>query len=145
MRDVEHPDLRSYLAAERSYYDSRASRIADLTGRLAAESTARIPAGAEIGVGWPLYGFIYRARTPEGRENLQFLRSRSGESSEVVLLDDNITGAATGYVEDRVPSPDGKLLAWSPDISGTEIYQLRVRPRQRGVEYHVDRARDGWL
>lgn len=134
MRDVEHPDLRAYLAAERSYYDSRAARSADLTGRLVAESTGRIPTGAEIGVGWPLSGFNYRTRTPEGRENLQFLRSRSGEASEVVLLDDNIIGAATGYVdvEDRVPSPDGNLLAWSADTSGAEIYQLRIRDVRTG-------------
>jgi len=136
MRDVEHPDLRDYLAAERSYYDSHSARLADLTGRLVAESTARIPAGAEIGVGWPLSGFIYRTRTPEGRENLQFLRSRSGESSEVVLLDDNIIGAVTGYVdvEDRVPSPDGHLLAWSADTSGAEVYQLRVRDTRTGED-----------
>jgi len=136
MRDVEHPDLRAYLTDERSYYDSYAARLADLTGRLVAESTARIPAGAEIGVGWPLSGFIYRTRTPEGRENLQFLRSRSGESSEVVLLDDNIIGAATGYVdvEDRVPSPDGNLLAWSSDTSGAEIYQVRIRDMRTGED-----------
>ncbi len=136
MRDVEHPDLLSYLAAERSYYDSRATRYADLTGRLVAESTARIPAGAEVGVGWPLSGFMYRTRTPEGRENLQFLRSQSGESSEVVLLDDNIIGSATGYVdvEDRVPSPDGNLLAWTSDTSGDEIYRLRVRDMRSGED-----------
>ena len=136
MRDVEHPELRAYLAAERRYYDSHAAQLAGLTGQLAAESTARIPAGAEIGVGWPLAGFVYRTRTPEGRENLQFLRSQSGETSEVVLLDDNIIGAATGYVDvqDRVPSPDGKLLAWSSDTSGAEIYQLRVRDMRSGAD-----------
>ncbi|HWF79779.1 MAG TPA: prolyl oligopeptidase family serine peptidase [Streptosporangiaceae bacterium] len=136
MRDVEHPDLREYLAAERSYYDSRTSPFADLTSRLVAESTARIPARAEIGVGWPLSGFIYRTRTPGGRENLQFLRSQSGESSEVVLLDDNVIGAATGYVdvEDRLPSPDGNLLAWTSDTSGAEVYQLRVRDLRTGQD-----------
>ena len=136
MRDVEHPELAAYLAAERSYYDSRATRFADLTGRLVAESTARIPAGAEVGVGWPLSGFMYRTRTPEGRENLQFLRSQSGESSEVVLLDDNIIGSGTGYVdvEDRVPSPDGNLLAWTSDTSGAEIYVLRIREMRSGKD-----------
>src|SRR5579863_3963344 len=105
MRDHEHPLLAEYLAAERAYYDAFAARLADLTGRLAAESAGRIPAGDETSVGWPLAGFTYRTRTPEGKENLQFLRARSGESADQVLLDENIIGEETGYVEvgDRLP------------------------------------------
>ncbi len=147
MRDHDHPALRAYLAAERNYYDRHAARWAGLTGRLVAESTGRIPAGAEIGVGWPLCGFIYRTRTPEGRENLQFLRSQSGESSEEVLLDENIVGAASGYVEvgDRLPSPDGNLLAWTCDTSGAEIYEIRVRDLRTGDDLPdlIDRAYPG--
>jgi oligopeptidase B len=136
MRDHEHPALAEYLAAERAYYDAFASRLAELAERLAAESAGRIPAGAEVGVGWPLSGFIYRTRTPEGRENLQFLRSQSGESADQVLLDENIIGEETGYVEvgDRRPSPDGTLLAWTSDISGAEIFALRIRDLTTGVD-----------
>ena len=136
MRDHEHPALAEYLASERAYYDSFAARLADLTERLAAESAGRIPAGAEIGVGWPLSGFIYRTRTPEGRENLQFLRSQSGKTAEEVLLDENILGAETGYIEvgDRLPSPDGRLLAWTSDTSGAEIFVLRIRDTETGAD-----------
>jgi oligopeptidase B len=136
MRDHEHPALSEYLAAERAYYDAFASRLADLTERLAAESVARIPAGAETSVSWPLSGFIYRTRTPEGRENLQLLRSQSGESAEQVLLDENILREDTGYidVEDRLPSPDGTLLAWTSDTSGAEIFLLRIRDLATGVD-----------
>jgi len=107
MRDHDDPALREYLAAERAYYDAHAAHLADLTGRLAAESAGRVPDRADNSVGWPLSGFIYRTRAPEGRENLQFLRSRSGESAEQLLLDENIVGAATGYVDVgvREPSP----------------------------------------
>ena len=99
MRGHEQSALRRYLAAERAYYDAHTSHLADLTGRLAAESAGRIPDQADDSVGWPLSGFIYRTRTPQGRENLQFLRSRSGESAEQLLLDENIIGEATGYVD----------------------------------------------
>jgi len=134
MRDHDQPALREYLAAERAYYDAHAAQLAELTGRLAAESAGRIPDRAEDSVGWPLSGFIYRTRTPQGRENLQFLRSRSGESAEQLLLDENIIGAATGYVDvgARQPSPDGALLAWSADTSGAEIYRLRIRDLRTG-------------
>jgi oligopeptidase B len=136
MRDPAQPVFRDYLAAERAYYDSHSAHLADLIGRLAAESAGRTPGQAEDSVGWPLSGFIYRTRTPEGRENLQFLRSQSGESREQLLLDDNIIGSATGYVEVgvREPSPDTNLLAWSADTSGAEIYQLRIRDLRTGAD-----------
>src|SRR5499427_8710032 len=143
MRGHEQPALGEYLAAERAYYDAHAAHLVGLTGRLAAESAGRIPDRADNSVGWPLSGFIYRTRTPEGRENLQFLRSRSGESSEQLLLDENIIGAATGYVDigAREPSPDGNLLAWSSDTSGAEIYRLRIRDLRTGEDLPDDIAR----
>ncbi len=140
MRDHERPELRDYLAAERGYYDAHAALLSALAGRLAAESAGRIPDQAEDSVGWPLSGFIYRTRTPQGRENLQFLRSQSGESAEQVLLDENIIGAATGYVDvgAREPSPDGSLLAWSADTNGAEIYRLRIRDLRTGADLPDD-------
>src|SRR5689334_2851561 len=136
MRDHGRPELRDYLAAERGYYDAHAALLSALAGRLAAESAGRIPDQAEDSVGWPLSGFIYRTRTPQGRENLQFLRSQSGESAEELLLDENIIGAETGYVDvgAREPSPDGSLLAWSADTSGAEIYRLRIRDLHGGPD-----------
>src|SRR5215469_12131551 len=143
MRDREGPALRGYLAAERAYYDAYAELLSELTGRLAAESAGRIPDRSDDSVGWPLSGFIYRIRTPEGRENVQLIRSQSGESKEQILLDENIIGAASGYVDvgAREPSPDGKLLAWSADYSGAEIYRLRIRDLRTGDDLPDDIAR----
>ena len=140
MRDHGRPELRDYLAAERGYYDAHAALLSALAGRLAAESAGRIPDQAEDSVGWPLSGFIYRTRTPQGRENLQFFRSQSGESGEQLLLDENIVGAATGYVDvgAREPSPDGGLLAWSADLTGAEIYRLRIRNLTSGDDLPDD-------
>ncbi len=140
MRDHGRPELRDYLTAERGYYDAHAALLSALAGRLAAESAGRIPDQAEDSVGWPLSGFIYRTRTPQGRENLQFFRSQSGESGEQLLLDENIVGAATGYVDvgAREPSPDGGLLAWSADLTGAEIYRLRIRNLTSGDDLPDD-------
>src|SRR5580658_1275309 len=134
MRDPDHPDLHEYLAAERSYYDACAARWADLTDRLVDESAGRLPAGTETGVGWPLAGFVYRTTRPAGTENLQFRRSRPGESAEQVLLDENVIAADAGFVTvgDARPSPDGNLLAWSADTTGAEIYRLRIRDLSTG-------------
>ncbi|HUJ05579.1 MAG TPA: prolyl oligopeptidase family serine peptidase [Streptosporangiaceae bacterium] len=147
MRDHSHPAFVAYLAAERGYYDAYAARLADLAGRLYAESAGRIGDQADDSVSWPLGGFSYRTRTPQDRENLQLLRSQSGKTTEQVLLDENIIGAQTGYVDVgvREPSPAGDLLAWSADTSGAEIYRLRIRDLGTGNDLpdDIDRTYPG--
>jgi oligopeptidase B len=144
MRDHSRPELRDYLAAERAYYDAQCQPLAALAGTLYQEAAGRTSRQAEYSVGWRLGGFVYRTRTPEDQENLQFLRSRPGagatlpssltgspatEPGEQLLLDENVIAARTGFVDIgvREPSPDGSLLAWSADTTGAEIYALRVR------------------
>jgi oligopeptidase B len=136
MRDHAAPALRDYLVAERAYYDAHSQRLAGLAGELYQEATGRTADRSEDSVGWNLKGFVYRTRTLEGRENLQFLRSQSGESSDLVLLDENIIAAETGFVDVgvREPSPDAALLAWSADVTGAEIYALRVRDLDTGAD-----------
>jgi oligopeptidase B len=48
-------------------------------------------------------------------------------------------------VSDRLPSPDGNLLAWTSDTSGAEIYQLRVRDLRTGEDLTdlIERAYPG--
>jgi len=119
-----------------AYYDAFALRLADLTGRLAAESAGRIPAGAETSVGWPLSGFIYRTRTPEGRENLQLLRSTSGESGEYVLLDENILGQEAGYVEvgTGCPARTASCLPGRPTPAAPRSICWQIRDLSTGVD-----------
>ncbi len=108
----------------------------ELARTLAAEAAGRIPTGPEDSVSWPLRGFTYRTRMPQDSDNLQFLRSPAGASSEQVLLDENLVAAETGFAEIgvREPSPDGALLAWSADRSGAEIYELRIRDLSTGED-----------
>jgi oligopeptidase B len=132
MRDHADPALGAYLAAERAYYDAHA-----------AETAGRIPDRAQDSVGWPRSGFTYRTRMPQGQENLQYLRSGPGNTGEQVILDENVAGAESGYVEvgSVEPSPDGALLAWSCDLTGAEIYRLRIRDLRSGTDLHDEIAR----
>src|SRR5258708_5214435 len=143
MRDHDHPALAEYLAAERAYYDAHAASLAGLTAALLAESAGRMPDGAEDSVPWPRGGYLYRTRTPQGQENQQFLRSGQAGTAEQVLLDENVIGAQSGYVEvgAREPSPDGTMLAWSSDTSGAEIYRLRIRDLRTGADLPDDIGR----
>jgi len=137
MRDPAEPRLHEYLAAERAFYEARTRHLERLAETLTEEALGRTPSRAEDSVSWPRGGFLYRTRIPQGAENEQFLRVRDGSSSEEeVLLDENVLAEATGYIElgVREPSHDGRLLAWSSDTSGAEIYELRIRDLATGED-----------
>jgi oligopeptidase B len=136
MRDSDDPRLREHLSAERAHYDANAQPLDELATGLAAEAASRLPDGPEDSVSWPLRGFIYRTRMPQDSDNAQLLRSRAGETSEQILLDENLVAAPTGFAEIgvREPSPDGALLAWSSDTTGAEVYELRIRDVQTGED-----------
>jgi oligopeptidase B len=135
MRDRDLPATRDYLAAERAYYDQQLD--AGLRDELAAELTARVLA-AEDSVSWRRDGRTYFTRTIPGQEFEQFCRARDG--GDQVLLDANLLledpDCAGGYVAlgVREVSPDGRLLAYSVDFDGDEVYQLRVRDLASGTD-----------
>ena len=136
MRDPDGPAFHDYLVVERAYYDASSRHLDGLVTRLADEAASRIPDGDEYSVSWPRGGFTYRTRMPEDGDNWQLLRSRTGNSSEDVVLDENVLAKKTGFVEVgiREPSPDGALLAWSADTSGDEYYDLRIRDLRTGED-----------
>jgi oligopeptidase B len=137
MRDHDSPAMRDYLAAERAYYDEQTHDLAELTAQLSGEAAARTATAAEDSAPWTLRGYRYWHRTPAGAEGRQLLRAPlQSACTATVLLDENVLGAQTGYVDVGVaePSPDDRLLAWSSDISGAEIYQLRFTEIETGRE-----------
>ncbi|HTA07065.1 MAG TPA: prolyl oligopeptidase family serine peptidase [Streptosporangiaceae bacterium] len=141
MRDHDSAAFRAYLAAERAYYDAQTAALAELTDALFREAVARTPAVTEDSASWMLRGYRYWYRTPAGAENRQLLRAPLGQAGPggaepTLLLDENVLAQATGYVDVQVtePSPDDRLLAWSVDTSGEEIYQLRFTEIDTGRE-----------
>jgi oligopeptidase B len=148
MRDHDAPAMRDYLAAERAYYDEQTGDLAELTDQLFAEAVARTSTTAEDSAAWSLRGYRYWYRTPAGAEGRQLLRAPlppdgaapAGLGKEIVLpdetvlLDETVLGADSGYVDVGVaePSPDDRLLAWSADTSGAEIYELRFTEIDNG-------------
>jgi oligopeptidase B len=139
MRDHDLPAMRDYLAAERAYYDQLIVPTRGLREELAGELTARM-AAAEESVSWRQGGHAYFTRTLPGRQFEQFCRAGAGGAPTEVLLDENLLlddPACTGdYVAlgVREVSPDGRLLAYSVDFDGDEVYQLRVRDLASGTD-----------
>ena len=138
MRDADLPAMRDYLAAERDYYDRWLESARGLRDELAGELAARV-IPAEDSVSWSRDGRSYFTRTVPGREYEQFCRGAGGGAPAQVLLDENLLAedaAFGGYLGlgVREISPDGRLLAYSVDFDGDELYQLRIRDLARGTD-----------
>ncbi|HEY7432289.1 MAG TPA: prolyl oligopeptidase family serine peptidase [Streptosporangiaceae bacterium] len=142
MRDAQQPAMLAHLAGERAHYDRQTASLAGLRGELLGELTSRTPA-AERSVSWRRGGHSYFTQTLAGKEYEQFCRAAAdgadGRPGQV-LLDENALatepGCTGGYVAlgVREVSPDGRLLAYSVDFDGDEVYQLRVRDLASGVD-----------
>ncbi len=122
------PEVTAYLAAERAYYDDRTAALAPLAQVILAELRDRTP-DTERSVSVDHGPYAYYTVTLPGRELPELRRRmRSGEDrAEETLLDLGSLDspyAATGVVE---PSPDDSLLAYSVDLTGSEVYALRFR------------------
>jgi oligopeptidase B len=139
MRDPDLPALHDYLAAERAYYDLQTAPTRGLQDRLLGEMTARV-APAEDSVSWRRGGFEYFTRVSPGQELEQFCRVAGPGSPVQVLLDQNLLladPACSGDYVDvavREVSPDGRLLAYSVDFTGDELFQLRIRDLATGAD-----------
>jgi oligopeptidase B len=139
MRDTSDPALLGYLAAERAYYDQQTAHTAPLRDALAAEMSARL-APAEESAGWRLGEWHYFTKTLPGLNYEQFCRRPLSGGADEVLLDENVLlddpACSGGYVAlgVREISPDGRLLAYSADFDGDEVYQLRIRDLATGVD-----------
>lgn len=128
-----------HLGAEREWYDVATGHLGSLVQRLRSEMTARVP-DADSSVSTSHRGYSYRTLIPAGREYVQLLRRRHDDAPDVpeqLLLDVNDLADApdgTGYVElgIQVFSPDDRLLAWSVDRDGDEVYELRFRDLATG-------------
>jgi oligopeptidase B len=139
MRDTSDPAMLGYLAAERAYYDQQTARTVRLRDELAAEMSARM-APEDESAGWELGGWHYFTRTLPGLNYEQFCRRPLSGGDDQVLLDENLLlddpdcGGDYVALGVREVSPDGRLLAYSADFDGDEVYQLRIRDLATGTD-----------
>jgi oligopeptidase B len=162
MRAVDSPELLDHLVAERRWYEAATGHLRPLVESLRSEMTGRIPT-TDRSVSTRYQGFSYYTVLPAGREYPQLLRdsvpsdvplatkSRVSQGSSdgndgldrsvetgrgQLLLDANALAAGTDYFELGLVlvSPDSRLLAYSADRTGEEVYELRFRDLERGED-----------
>jgi len=126
----------AHLTAERVWYDAATAHLSPLVRTLRAEMTGRVPA-TDSSISWPQQGYSYYTVLPAGREYVQLLRRRhdaSVDSDPELLLDANALAGDGDYVDLGLwkVSPDASVLAYSVDLTGDEVYELRFRDLASG-------------
>ena len=138
MRDHESPDLLAYLANERRWYESATGHLSPLIDAMRSEMKSRVPT-TDRSVSWRHQTRYYYTLLPAGREYTQLLRDfdlpgKTGAGQ--LLLDANLLADDSGYLELGLTavSPDERLLAYSVDRTGDEVYELRFRDLDTGED-----------
>ena len=130
----------AYLQAENAYLEDCLAEQSDLREQLFQEIKGRIRE-TDLSLPTPWGNYLYYQRTQAGDEYPRHYRcNRQGDglavddASEQLLLDPNAL-AEGGYLSLGAfsISPDQRLLAYSLDRSGDEIYQLFVKDLGSGA------------
>ncbi len=154
LRNVDDEDVLEHLRAERAFYDAATAHLGPLVRTLTDEMSRRVPP-SEMSVRWRRDTFSYYMRTPAGSEYAQLVRSfehpdphpatksvaddslyERFSSPDQILLDPATLAEGSAYVELGVSlvSPDERVLAYSVDRTGDEVYELCFRDLESGAD-----------
>lgn len=135
LANPDDPEVLAYLTAERAYYDAATAHLGSLRLGLVEEMTGRTPV-ADRSVNWRRGGLVYYTETAEGEEYERIYRHDISSEQDLLVLDPNRLAAGRPYLEIGLvePSPDGRLLAYSVDLTGSELYELRFRELSSGED-----------
>jgi oligopeptidase B len=141
LRNRDDPDTIPYLEAENAYCEATTGHLEPLRERIFQEIRSRtqetdLTAPARRGPWW------YYVRTVEGLQYpIRCRRPAAGDEydesqPEQVLLDENELAKGHGYFELGVfnVSPDHRLVAYSVDYDGDEVFTLRIRDLETGQD-----------
>jgi oligopeptidase B len=127
LRNREDPDVVAYLEAENAYALEAMKHTTAERDTIYHEMVARIQ---ETDTSVPVARDAYRyyVRTEKGHQYEIFCRRRGDDGPEEIILDENQLAEGHSYfhVGVREVSQDHRLLAYTVDTSGAELYQLVV-------------------
>src|ERR1700676_2739317 len=138
LRDRKDPDTIAYLEAENAYTKEKMQHTEALQATLYGEMLGRIQQ-TDLSVPVKRDEYFYYTRTEEGKQYSIHCRKKGSAQTleaapEEVLLDSN--ALAEGHKYFRLGafavSPDHRLLAYSVDFEGNEMYTVRVMDLDTG-------------
>ncbi len=155
MRDpsVLAPDIRAHLEAENAYTAATLAGTEELQARLFAEMKGRIKED-DSSVPTPDGAWAYNTSFVTGGQYPRVGRQPRAGGAETILIDGNAEAEGRPYWQlgGANHSPDHKLLAYSVDDKGSELFTVRIRDMATGRDLAdeipdtrggVEWARDG--
>ena len=137
MRDPSllDPMIREHLQSENAYADAVLASTMSLQDTLVAEMRGRIKE-EDASVPAADGAFSYFTRYRDGGQHPSICREPRGGGVGEVLIDGDAlaVGKAFFRLGATAHSPDHKLLAWSADETGAELFTVRIRDLARMAE-----------
>ncbi|MES0076866.1 S9 family peptidase [Mesorhizobium sp. M0058] len=132
-RDRDNPDVFAYLEAENSYAEQATTHLSALKAEIIAEIEGRQPRGGTPPA-FQVGAFEYFQRHEQGRSHPAWWRRPLTGGSVEQVLDPNVIPGAEFFYQLGVfaPNDDGRYVAFSFDVIGNEIFELRVRDMETG-------------
>jgi oligopeptidase B len=136
LREHSDPAVIAYLEAENAYTNTLMRPTEPLQAELYQEMLGRIQE-TDLSVPYRKGDFYYYTRTEAGQAYPIHCRRRGMEAPEEILLDQNQLAAGHDYFQlgSFQISPNQKLLAYSVDTTGAELYTLYVLDLVTGELY----------
>jgi oligopeptidase B len=143
LRDKTDDEVLDYLRAENAYTEARTEHLKSLREAIFTEISDRT-LQTDLTVPSRRGGHWYYTRTVEGKQYAIHCRvavdgdeppATDGEiAGEQVLLDGNLVAGDSEYFSLGTVdvSPDGRLLAYSTDLTGDERFNLRIKDLATG-------------
>jgi oligopeptidase B len=134
IKDKKNPDVIKHIEAENAYTAAMTKPLEPLREKLYKEMVGRIK---ETDREVPTFekGHWYYSRTEQGKQYRFYCRKKQTlEATEEIMLDANELAKNEKFlaVGERRVSDDGKLLAYTTDVTGFREYQLSVKDLQTG-------------
>ena len=134
LRERGTPAVESYLEAENAYAEAAMSHTAKLQEKLYNEFVGRIKE-TDLSVPEKDGDYFYYKRYEEGQQYPIHCRKRKSlDAAEEIILDENILAVGHDYLDVGTyqVSPDDKILAYSVDTAGREIYTIYFKDLSTG-------------
>jgi oligopeptidase B len=130
MRDpaLLDPDIRAYLEAENAYAEAALAGTVALQDALFAEMKGRIKED-DTSVPAADGPYAYFVGHREGGQHPLICREPRGGGAVETILDGDALAAGKPFfrIGATAQSPDHRLLAWTADDSGAELFSVRIR------------------
>src|SRR5499427_127865 len=122
------PMIREHLQSENAYADAVLAATVPLQETLVAEMRGRIKED-DASVPAPDGAFSYFTRYRDGGQHPSVCREPRGGGAGEALIDGDALAAGKTFFRlgATAHSPDHRLLAWSADETGAELFTVRVR------------------